>query len=599
MKPLLNKCRERWSNLYHNISLRNIVWISFSLTAAAATLIMGISFYSRFSSQLANVIGEEEQSIIGQAGNGLVTYLRNMMKVSDALCYTVIKNTDVSNGKMDGSFQLLYETNKDYIKNITLFTTDGEPISMAPAASMKKGIDVGSAEWFRNAMEKPENIHFSNPHVQNLFVESNYQYDWVISLSRAVQITDGEEIKQGVLLIDLSYNGLKQVFSNVSLGREGYLYLCDKEGNIIYHPRMQLLNSGRIQENSIKAASYRDGTYQEQYLGNSRVVTIKSVGYTGWAVVGVTDSKSVSLNTIKSNLFFVFLFLFFIIAIVCINSYISRKVSRPIQNLEKAVKEVEAGNLNMTIQAEGFFEVWHLGQSVQNMARQIKKLMDDIVTEHVSKRRSELDTLQSQINPHFLYNTLDTIVWMIENERQQDAARAVTALARFFRISLSRGKNIISVEDEAEHVRNYLAIQKMRYKNRFEYEIVVEEDVKRLATIKLILQPLVENAIYYGMEFMEGDGEIRIHAYLQEKELYISIGDNGLGMTEEMVERLMAGKVTPSQKGSGIGIRNVNQRIRLYFGKDYGLHIMSEPDEGTLITVHLPAVFYEDVKEDF
>lgn len=599
MKPLLNKCRERWSNLYHNISLRNIVWISFSLTAAAATLIMGISFYSRFSSQLANVIGEEEQSIIGQAGNGLVTYLRNMMKVSDALCYTVIKNTDVSNGNMDGSFQLLYETNKDYIKNITLFTTDGEPISMAPAASMKKGIDVGSAEWFRNAMEKPENIHFSNPHVQNLFVESSYQYDWVISLSRAVQITDGEEIKQGVLLIDLSYNGLKQVFSNVSLGREGYLYLCDKEGNIIYHPRMQLLNSGRIQENSIKAASYRDGTYQEKYLGNSRIVTIKSVGYTGWAVVGVTDSKSVSLNTIKSNLFFVFLFLFFIIAIVCINSYISRKVSRPIQNLEKAVKEVEAGNLNMTIQAEGFFEVWHLGQSVQNMARQIKKLMDDIVTEHVSKRRSELDTLQSQINPHFLYNTLDTIVWMIENERQQDAARAVTALARFFRISLSRGKNIISVEDEAEHVRNYLAIQKMRYKNRFEYEIVVEEDVKRLATIKLILQPLVENAIYYGMEFMEGDGEIRIHAYLQEKELYISIGDNGLGMTEEMVERLMAGKVTPSQKGSGIGIRNVNQRIRLYFGKDYGLHIMSEPDEGTLITVHLPAVFYEDVKEDF
>lgn len=595
---MLKKLIKSWKEIYYNISLRNIVWISFSLTAAAASIIMGISFYSRFSSQLQNTIQIEDQTLIGQVNHGLATYLRNMMKVSDTLCYSVIKDVNIKKLNFGNDFHILYETNKDYIKNIVLFSEEGEPIVMAPAATLKEEVLPKNEGWFKAALDKPENMHFSNPHVQNLFMESNYQYDWVISLSRAVQITDGLEVKQGVLLIDLSYSGLKQMFGNITIGQEGYIYLIDNEGNIIYHPKQQLLNSNQVQENNRAAVHYKDGIYKEKFQGEDRIVTIKSVGYTGWTMVGVTNRGSVSLNSIKSNLFFLFLFLFFIVVLIWINSYISSKVSRPIRKLEKTVKEIEAGNLDTVIEIEGFYEVRHLGQSVQKMEAQIKRLMHDIVVEHESKRKSELDTLQSQINPHFLYNTLDIIVWMIENEQQQSAARVVTALARFFRISLSRGKNIISVKDEIEHVRNYLTIQKMRYKNRFEYRIEAEEEVKQLATIKLILQPLVENAIYHGMEFMDGDGEIIIRAYLKEEELYLSVKDNGLGMTEEKVNRLLDGNVNPSKKGSGIGVRNVNERIQLYFGKEYGLKILSEPDEGTEIIVHLPSLCYEDIKEE-
>lgn len=595
---MLKKLIKSWKEIYYNISLRNIVWISFSLTAAAASIIMGISFYSRFSSQLQNTIQIEDQTLIGQVNHGLATYLRNMMKVSDTLCYSVIKDVNIKKLNFGNDFHILYETNKDYIKNIVLFSEEGEPIVMAPAATLKEEVLPKNEGWFQAALDKPENMHFSNPHVQNLFMESNYQYDWVISLSRAVQITDGLEVKQGVLLIDLSYSGLKQMFGNITIGKEGYIYLIDNEGNIIYHPKQQLLNSNQVQENNRAAVHYKDGIYKEKFQGEDRIVTIKSVGYTGWTMVGVTNRGSVSLNSIKSNLFFLFLFLFFIVVLIWINSYISSKVSRPIRKLEKTVKEIEAGNLDTVIEIEGFYEVRHLGQSVQKMEAQIKRLMHDIVVEHESKRKSELDTLQSQINPHFLYNTLDIIVWMIENEQQQSAARVVTALARFFRISLSRGKNIISVKDEIEHVRNYLTIQKMRYKNRFEYRIEAEEEVKQLATIKLILQPLVENAIYHGMEFMDGDGEIIIRAYLKEEELYLSVKDNGLGMTEEKVNRLLDGNVNPSKKGSGIGVRNVNERIQLYFGKEYGLKILSEPDEGTEIIVHLPSLCYEDIKEE-
>ena len=219
--------------------------------------------------------------------------------------------------------------------------------------------------------------------------------------------------------------------------------------------------------------------------------------------------------------------------------------------------------------------------------------MEDVVAEHESKRRSELDSLQSQINPHFLYNTLDIIVWMIENERQQDAARIVTALARLFRISLSKGKSIIPIADEIEHVRNYLTIQTLRYKNKFEYTIEVEEAVKDCATIKLIIQPLVENAIYHSMVYMDGEGEITITAKSVGDEVQIIVADNGLGMTEEMVEKLLKGELSSSKKkGSGIGVTNVNERIKLYFGQAYGLEVQSEPDEGTQMIIHLPRVNY-------
>ena len=175
----------------------------------------------------------------------------------------------------------------------------------------------------------------------------------------------------------------------------------------------------------------------------------------------------------------------------------------------------------------------------------------------------------------------------------------MTALARFFRISLSRGKSIITVRDELEHVRNYLMIQHMRYKNKFTYTVEAEDEVLDLASLKLVLQPLVENAIYHGMEFMDGDGEIRIRAWRQDKDLFMSVSDNGLGMTREQVKRLFGDTDhMPSGRGSGIGVKNVHQRIRLYFGNDYGLEIQSEPDEGTTVTAHLPAIPYEEVKKE-
>jgi len=282
-----------------------------------------------------------------------------------------------------------------------------------------------------------------------------------------------------------------------------------------------------------------------------------------------------------------------------INAYISSRITGPIKRLEKSVNALEAGKLDTEIYIGGSYEIRHLGRSIRDMAGQIQVLMNDIVAEHESKRKSEFDTLQSQINPHFLYNTLDIIVWMIENEQKAEAVKVVTALARFFRISLSKGRSIIPVKDELEHVRKYLMIQQMRFKNKFTYQIESEPETLNLASLKLMLQPLVENAIYHGMEFMDGDGEILVRAFLEEGELIFTISDNGLGMTEEQVNGLLKENTVhaSSKRGSGIGVKNVNERIRLYFGEQYGLSIESEPDEGTTIRIHLPAIPYAEILE--
>ena len=284
--------------------------------------------------------------------------------------------------------------------------------------------------------------------------------------------------------------------------------------------------------------------------------------------------------------------------LMLINAFISSRITNPIHELEKSVNAIEAGELDKEVYIGGSYEIRHLGRSIGDMAKRIKMLMQDIVAEHESKRKSEFDTLQSQINPHFLYNTLDIIVWMIENEKKQEAVKVVTALARFFRISLSKGKSIITVRDELEHVRSYLTIQQMRFKNKFSYEIKAGEEVMELACLKLMLQPLVENAIYHGMEFMDGDGEILVAVERREEDLWIEVRDNGLGMTKEQAESLLGEKPhISSKRGSGIGVKNVNERIRLYFGEAYGLVIVSEPDEGTAIRIHLPARLYSETME--
>ncbi len=583
-------------------SIRYSIFTYFTVTALVAIIIIGFSLYSRFSEQLTDEVQKENQILMNQVSRSVDSYLRTLMKLSDAIYYSVLKNKDISDEAIGSQLKLLYDNNMDALENIALFSREGELLKAVPAARLKTDLDVTGESWFQETLKKTENMHFSLPHVQYVFDNAEGQYHWVVSVSRAVEITQGAYVSQGVLLLDIRYSSLEQLLNSVTLGNKGYVYLVSNDGKLIYHPKNQLIDSGRVQENHQEAAALRDGMHEERFQGEKRFVTVKTVGYTGWKLVGITPAKGISFSGVKTRLFIVFVILLILFLLILINYYISSRITDPIHELEKSVGELEEGNLEAEISIRGSYEIQHLGRSITTMAQQIQVLMKDIVAEHESKRKSEFATLQSQINPHFLYNTLDIIVWMIENEQKSEAVKVVTALARFFRISLSRGKSIISVGDELEHVRNYLMIQHMRFKNKFSYQIEAEPDVLALTSLKLTLQPLVENAIYHGMEFMDGDGEILIRAWKEKDELIFLIEDNGLGMLKEQVERLFSDTShVPSRRGSGIGVRNVNERIKLYFGDMYGLTIDSEPDEGTRIYIRLPAVSYDELaqKEGF
>ena len=582
--------------LFEHYGIRRMIFLYFTAAEIVFASLVTLSLYQRMKAQYISSVTEEAEIIVDQTAAAVEDYLQRMIKLSDSLYYGVIKNADLKDPSTAEKATILYDSEKERISNIGVFSGTGELEFAVPAARVADSVSVNELPLFSEALSRPDALLFSPPHVQRTFAGSEGQYRWGLTLARAVEIRERASTHQGVLMMELLYSGLQQYFDNVSIGTHGYIYMIGSDGEILYHPRMQLIESGIEEESQLAASAVRDGTYSERYRGENRHVTVKTVGYTGWKLAGVTSERGFYLNNQKNLLFMGFIIGLLAYILALVNAYISSRITTPIRKLEHSVNVIESGDLEAEVYIGGAEEIRHLGTSVQKMADRIRGLMQDIVTEHETRRRTEFDALQSQINPHFLYNTLDIIVWMIENEEKEKAVQIVTALGRFFRISLSRGRSIIPVKDELEHVRNYLMIQQNRFKNKFTYRVEADDAVLPMASVKLILQPIVENAIYHGMEFMDGDGEILVKAELKDGCTVMTVRDNGLGMTEETVEKLLSGEQphAPSRRGSGIGVRNVHERIRIYFGEDYGLSIVSEPDEGTKVTIRMPAVPFDE-----
>lgn len=458
-------------NYYKKASIHNIISVSFTIVAVIGMIVVGGALYLRFSNLTEEMVSKNNEAILEQVNLNLDSYLRKMMKISDTIYYRGIKKKDLSSENINKEMDILYEANKDFLISISLFSENGEIIASYPVQELKENIDPRGNDWFQNALEKSENLHFSTPHVQNLFYHPNYKYTWVVSLSRAAEITEDGKAKGGVLLVDMNFSGIEEICKNVDMGQNAYVYLMDGNGEIIYHPRQQLIYSNLIEETNYKNAKLEDGHYLENFQGNKRMINIKTVGYTGWKIVSVSPIEDILSGASEFRVFAIFIMLFAIFTLISINMYVSSRIANPIMELEKSVKEFENGVGNLYIPENGSQEVQHLAKAIKLMIHQMNILMDNIVKEQEEKRKSELNALQSQINPHFLYNTLDSIVWMIENENYNGAITMVTSLARFFRISISKGRNIITVKDELEHAKNYLTIQSIRYKNKFDYEI--------------------------------------------------------------------------------------------------------------------------------
>ncbi|MCR5416342.1 MAG: sensor histidine kinase [Pseudobutyrivibrio sp.] len=578
-------------------SIQLVISISFTLVAIISMTFMAFAFYTNYVNTARQRAIEDNKQVIEQVSWNLNSYLRNMMGISNGMYYNVIKNMDMTSDSMTEEMDLLYEANKDDLISIACISEDGALISAAPIATRKAGVDFTDQEWFVGTEEDIENFYFSKPHVQNMFETSNYRYYWVVSLSRSIDLNYMGYTRPGILLVDMNYSSIEQMFSRVNENGTGYVYLIDSNGEIIYHPKQKAIYAGIVEENNVQAASYDDGDYIENFNGDKRSVIVKTVGYTGWKIVSVVPMNELAGDYTQLRAFMLIIITVTIFLILFGNIFISKIVTDPIKKLENSLNDIEAGKFESDkIYIGGSHEIRHLGRTIKSLVDQMKELMDERVKEQKEKRKSELNALQAQINPHFLYNTLDSVVWMIEADRNQDAISMITSLATLFRISLSKGNNIITIKDEVTHAKNYLAIQKVRYKNKFEANINIDPAIENCITIKLIIQPLIENAIYHAVGDLDDEGIIDINGYERDGDIYIEVRDNGMGIPPEILEGLLKEKTESKGKGSGIGLWNINQRINLYFKGDYGLRLESELDEGTTAIIKLPKITYEEYK---
>jgi len=453
--------------------------------------------------------------------------------------------------------------------------------------------DFFGQAWYRQAVENPGESNYISPHKQNYVVGSS---KYVISLCRSINSFDTKDVL-GVMMIDLNLQALDDICRNVQLGKNGYIFVVDQLGNQIFHPGgihgQEPANGGLTSSDEILISAVlgtESGSFTQEFHREVQQITYQKIDSTGWVVVAVTPYREIIDDISKTRNSLILIGIICLMVTFLITLLISAAITRPLRDLEKRMEAAEQGDLAVSSVEYPHDEVGKLSRKMDSMLAKISGLMQDVVHEQESKRKSEMKALQAQINPHFLYNTLDSIVWMAETNNR-DVVLMTEALARLFRITLSRGEDQISLEQELEHVRNYLIIQSIRYVNKFDYSITCDTSLYSCRVLKLILQPLVENSIYHGVKSKRQMGQIRITARDVERKLLIEVTDNGIGMTPEKAANLLFESEPGRRRNQGgIGVLNVHERIQLYYGQEYGLKFISMPGEGTTVQIWLPLV---------
>jgi len=446
--------------------------------------------------------------------------------------------------------------------------------------------------WYLKAAGRRNELTIiARPIGRNIRSRLNFGADDVVSVVKPV--SDAVTHRPlGAILVDLRLDRIEEVLADSSLGRDGFLYIADPEGELVYAPVNRIVY--RVPPRALTGSEGR----QVLGLGGEKYQVLhKESPYTLWKTVGVFSQREAlrEVDFVRGYSLVVGGVTIALAAVLAI--FFASSIARPVTRLRKLMKRAETGDFEVRFDDEDRRdEIGQLGRSFNAMIEEIRNLIAQVYLEQQHKREAELRVLQEQIKPHFLYNTLDTIQWMAQDHGAQDIVTIVNALTKLFRVGLSKGREIIPVADEIAHVESYLCIQKARYEDKFEYEIRTGEGLETCRVLKLVIQPLVENALYHGIKERRGSGRISISAFREAEELVFVVKDDGIGMTEEALASLRADLERPVKTDgqapdhSGFGARNVHERIRLNFGDRYGLSYQSVRGEGTAVTVRHPIV---------
>lgn len=521
---------------------------------------------------------EAAKSSATEIGNQVVmnyeNYLSSMFNTITYLEVELMNHSDIETIK--NRFDVVQKSRTDIV-NVILCDINGETIT---ATGLSLHV---TPENIKEEYGSSSKYSFSSPYM----IDGEYK----ILVGKMIMHSIGGGFEYGILLVEYNFQTLVNISKSTNLGDGGAIYILDSDYSMIYS--MQNGTSPYLREKQLECIS-------DLIIGNtilkdgniSYSIYVQTLTNTRWKIGICPNVTQAFHDQMIYDISIVGIGLFILLIAIMLATIISKRVTTPIGVLEKSMKELEDGNFDIVSKIDekhSQVEIVRLNKNFNNMIARIKRLMDKVVEEQTAQRKSELKALQNQINPHFLYNTLDSIVFMAESGQMDEVRTMVVALAKFFRISISKGKTIITVKEELEHVKNYMIIESIRYKDTFTFHIDLEEGCEDYLAMKLMLQPFVENSIYHGLKNLEDEGIIDIKVYKEDDFLYYVVKDNGYGMRkskiDELYERMRNDDVTNS-----VGIKNVYQRLKLYFGDKADIIIESELDEYTKFIIKTPII---------
>lgn len=564
----------------NRLSMNLIMVLAMAAVAVCVLVCAIVIFVQTYRSALLRNAETTSRQAIAQVSSTMEEYLEDM---NDSVAL-LTEYLDLPVRQREARFETFLEIKPDVVA-ITTYDADGQMKNCYSLGHKLREHIWENLSLDAARLDEYADGYVSAPHVMSIFEES---YPWVVTLIEPVATSEGEQW----VAVDIGCSNISGYINGVGIGQRGYCFLEDLEGNLVYHPQQQLIYSELKQENTALTALLPDGPHVE---GNT-IYTVQTLASGNWRVVGVSSVQELITDGLQEVLrISVISALFILAAMLMLSVLLSQMLSKPIQNLVSAMRSFERDADNFSYEpVMGVREVQNLSVSFEHMVHRIQKLMATVRSEEINLRKTELKALQAQINPHFLYNTLDSISWMCEQGKNAEAVLMVNALARLFRISISRGHELIPIRSEVQHAQSYLQIQSVRYKDQFSYEFDVEEGCLEYLCNKITLQPIIENAIYHGVNGLVDEGRIVIRVFSREDDIFFTVEDNGVGMEPEQIEEIFRRK--PDGK-SGIGIKNVNDRLKIWFGEKYGVTITSVPDEGTRVTVRMPKVREESEYE--
>ena len=573
-------------------SIQSVIFATVAvLVLSAVVIVTGVSMKFTNTSIFENS-SEYTHTIIQQMNQNIDSYIDYMENIA----YLISSNEDVQDYLFDekidnegryrilNQFQTILDSRSD-IRNVGIISKNGRMLINDGSKSVNQDLDLNTQEWYATALEKPNGPILTSSHVQHII---SGERPWVITLSRGIRDRSGSGEKEGVFFIDLNYSAISGLCDQSTVGTKGYAFILDAKGNIVYHPQQQQLYNELQTENISLIMDTDEDTVLTGTGNDGKLYSISRSEKTGWTVVDCTNVKELLSKSRQAQSVYVLTAIILVIVALLFSRFMARSITLPIQKLRDSMKKVQEGDFSVSdVVVDSKNEIGSLTKSFDVMTHRIHELMEQNVHEQEEKRKSELKALQSQINPHFLYNTLDSIIWMAEGKKNEEVVLMTASLARLLRQSISNEDEVVPIANEVEYARGYLTIQKMRYKDKLEFQIEVDSSILYIPLIKLVLQPIIENAIYHGLKYKESKGLLIIKGFMKDGNAVLQVIDDGVGMDEETLAHIYD-KHKVNYHSNGVGVYNVQKRLKLYYGEDYGITYTSELGKGTTATITIP-----------